>query len=985
VDPVSIASNATFKVRAFRQGFRPSATADETSALVPRSGLQLWLSADTTSANHTEAVQTWEDSSGNSRFAVARADVSTRPTRQLGTPSNQPVLRFDGSNDGLLVFHEAALSAAQFTALSIARRTTASGQPGIVMEKGAGVPTYRTMFAWASDSVETAVTGSNSTVTGTLPVGSWGLLQQRYDGAHHRLAIGRGAATESSYSGSVQQNSEPLALGAAASGDWRLNGDVAEVIYYNRPLTAAELTGLQAYASAKYGVNNAPMLPAPVLDVRATPSGRSVEAFPPGGAQLRYTLDGSVPDQSSALYLGPIELSGSQSFKARLFRAGYQPGPVADEVSALVPRSGIRLWLSASAITANQSSPIAQWEDISGNGLVATPRSGAGSQPTLQTGTPGNRAVVRFDGTDDGLIISAASDLHAGAMSAVALVRRSSSSGKSSTVLNRASGSNGHLLQFQSSANTIEGTVNGHSQSATGSLVQGTWGLVEHSYDSGSNRLYINGSLAGQTTQSGSVLPTSEPMGIGCRAKNDRYLTGEIGEILLYDHALSADERSNLAAYIATTYGVGTLPQAAPPSFPVGSTTFSGNLTVQINVPAKSVVYYTLDGSVPTTASAAASATQAVSISQTTTIRAFSVRHGYAPSLVVASPAYTRDPAATFTRDGLAAWYRADTGVVLGGGASVDRWSDQSGNGNDATQGNSTARPTLQAAAVNGLPTIIFNGSSQFLIAPHSASLNLQEVVAFLVAKNDATSPSWGAFLRKSSSITSGWGLTRVNSGNLTAMWTGNATTTRAAAALPAGRFFLGQGMLAAGRLDFLLNSAPTAGFTLTGNFVADSSPLYLGGNGSSGHFLQGAIAEVLVFNRALTVREQVEIEKYLSTKYDIATDADGDGLPRWREIELGTDPDNRDTNGNGVDDGTEWNSGFNPASLDSDSDGLSNAQEYALGTNPFWADTDGDGVSDAADAFPFHPGFSSLGSDPTPSTAPTATLQLPVNAIPAP
>jgi outer membrane protein OmpA-like peptidoglycan-associated protein len=85
--------------------------------------------------------------------------------------------------------------------------------------------------------------------------------------------------------------------------------------------------------------------------------------------------------------------------------------------------------------------------------------------------------------------------------------------------------------------------------------------------------------------------------------------------------------------------------------------------------------------------------------------------------------------------------------------------------------------------------------------------------------------------------------------------------------------------------------------------------------------------------------------------------DADGDGLTNAQESDLGTNPNNPDSDGDGVNDkmdecptvkGTEKgcpkvdNSG-----PDSDKDGLSDAMEAKLGTNPKNADSDGDGLND--------------------------------------
>jgi hypothetical protein len=53
-------------------------------------------------------------------------------------------------------------------------------------------------------------------------------------------------------------------------------------------------------------------------------------------------------------------------------------------------------------------------------------------------------------------------------------------------------------------------------------------------------------------------------------------------------------------------------------------------------------------------------------------------------------------------------------------------------------------------------------------------------------------------------------------------------------------------------------------------------------------------------------------------------TDLDGDGLPDWKEIVLGTSTSLIDANGDGIIDG--W---------DTDGDGMSDGDEYRLGRNP--------------------------------------------------
>jgi outer membrane protein OmpA-like peptidoglycan-associated protein len=78
-------------------------------------------------------------------------------------------------------------------------------------------------------------------------------------------------------------------------------------------------------------------------------------------------------------------------------------------------------------------------------------------------------------------------------------------------------------------------------------------------------------------------------------------------------------------------------------------------------------------------------------------------------------------------------------------------------------------------------------------------------------------------------------------------------------------------------------------------------------------------------------------------------SDKDLDGLGKCLEKEIGTDPNNPDTDGDGLNDGEEYLTyKTNPLQTDSDSDGLSDYEEVKIKkSNPLIADTDSDGLKD--------------------------------------
>ena len=90
-------------------------------------------------------------------------------------------------------------------------------------------------------------------------------------------------------------------------------------------------------------------------------------------------------------------------------------------------------------------------------------------------------------------------------------------------------------------------------------------------------------------------------------------------------------------------------------------------------------------------------------------------------------------------------------------------------------------------------------------------------------------------------------------------------------------------------------------------------------------------------------------VESPSLTTAQLAGDDDNDGLTGEREVVIGSDPFNPDTDGDGLLDGEEINVyGTNPLLQDTDNDGLLDRAEVEQhNTDPTLADTDLDGVSD--------------------------------------
>jgi hypothetical protein len=237
---------------------------------------------------------------------------------------------------------------------------------------------------------------------------------------------------------------------------------------------------------------------------------------------------------------------------------------------------------------------------------------------------------------------------------------------------------------------------------------------------------------------------------------------------------------------------------------------------------------------------------------------------------------------------GLQMWLRADTGVDTLNG-TVSRWHDQSGNGNDVIQTNTSRQPLLVANTLNGKPVISFDGLNDKL--GFTGTSHMTQFSLFLVINNHQ-----GTVGNTGNVITFG------ASGDFGHQWyMGMAIPEFGSDTLG---MFIGAGWVRGGTsglvaYDQWRNLSVVANQTIwntTLQWDGNDVPLVPGGSASfisvplgdatgSGGGIGGAdgvpfgtilakcdVAEVIVYNKAVTDSERLAVENYLSDKYNLAT-----------------------------------------------------------------------------------------------------------------
>jgi hypothetical protein len=219
------------------------------------SSLLYWLRADAGVSLNGTTVSSWADQA-NKGNNFSQTDTTRQPlfvSSALGT-NNLPALRFDGSNDKLVLSNQTTLQTVIFV-----NGVDAACQNlgGILGTNGGDVGIRRAGSAgWRG-------------ITGVYPSGNFNEGDFVYN-ANAPATLGtmhiNGAASDVSASGNpshiltVIRGNTPLTLATTGIGhyfysggrEWK--GDIGEVVAYNRILNSAEVNVVENALSAKYGI-----------------------------------------------------------------------------------------------------------------------------------------------------------------------------------------------------------------------------------------------------------------------------------------------------------------------------------------------------------------------------------------------------------------------------------------------------------------------------------------------------------------------------------------------------------------------------------------------------------------------------------------------------------------------------------------------------------------------------------------------------------
>jgi len=214
-------------------------------------------------------------------------------------------------------------------------------------------------------------------------------------------------------------------------------------------------------------------------------------------------------------------------------------------------------------------------------------------------------------------------------------------------------------------------------------------------------------------------------------------------------------------------------------------------------------------------------------------------------------------------------WHKANS-LDQNLGSHIGVWLDVSPNKNHA-RSEIGVGPTLITNHINGSSTLRFDAKTggNFLTNLNSTT-SPNELSIYVVGKINELSKPWAGFLLKESGSdwNNGYGLGRNADKNELMAYTNSYEKYGLTASFNYGQYMLVSFHHGQDKLELCLDGQSKGTKTHPGTISSSTSPLTIGWTGD---YLDGDIAEVIIFNTANNLVKKRMTHNYLSSKYDIA------------------------------------------------------------------------------------------------------------------
>ncbi len=397
---------------------------------------------------------------------------------------------------------------------------------------------------------------------------------------------------------------------------------------------------------------------------------------------------------------------------------------------------------------------------------------------------------------------------------------------------------------------------------------------------------YLDGALNGPGPITATLADGGTPLKIGTRDDLATMMKGDIAGLLVFGHALSDAERTQVLENLSSKYGLPLVRVAnRPPVVTLSSPTDGSTVALpgQISLAAQATspdspvsrVGFLANGSVVASQTAPPYQVSLPVFTPGTLnlqVRATSVFGAVGTSALVKVTVTGVSPVSAPPTSGLTLWLKADAGVTTNGDGTVAAWADQSGQGNDATQPDLSVAPLLGTDAQPGQPVLAFDGATRYLDVTSTSLALGADISSFFAGRfaDFASTPT--VWSKTSAGLPRPWDFYVAPSGAMTVLRGNNdgqdgVTSTTP---LPTNQFLFG-GFTVQGSQATLYSDGQVIGTGSFGYGALDAGmPLRIGSRDDLTNQFAGNLGELLVYDHALSTGDLLSVNTYLAGRYGL-------------------------------------------------------------------------------------------------------------------
>ena len=378
--------------------------------------------------------------------------------------------------------------------------------------------------------------------------GQWYHVAATYDGSAMRIFLDGTEVASRAKTGPIDTNGGiDAAVGnqPEGRGNRPFDGHLDEIRMYGRALDALEIAAL-------IGNSGQQILPSPTFSPNGGSFQESVQVTLSSsveGADIRYTVDGSEPTETSPLYGGVFSVTATSTVQARAFMEGMTPSGVASAeftIGASEDQQLLAYW------------PLDELAGTTADDVIGTNSGTLLNGPIWEPNGGKFAGALRFDGLDDRVDVGSFDIPEGEALTIAFWFNADNFDVHDARFISKASGvqerdhywmvSTIHktALRFRLNAGGRTKTL----QSPKNVITSNTWYHVAATYDGSRMRLYLNGEELVSTGKTGEIAPSpsvgvalgNQPAGAG-----DRAFDGMLDDVRIYAKALTSSDLMTLA------------------------------------------------------------------------------------------------------------------------------------------------------------------------------------------------------------------------------------------------------------------------------------------------------------------------------------------------------------------------------------------------------------------------------------------------------